>query len=353
MQTIDRSKPVMVTGATGYVAGWLVKKLLDQGATVHACVRDPSDVGKTQDLQTLADKSPGAIRFYKTDLLAEGSYSEAMAGCELVFHTASPFTINVTDKQRDLVDPALNGTRNILHTANHTDSVKRVVLTSSVGAMMTDGMDVAELAGGMLTEAAWNTSASLDYQAYFYSKTVAEKAAWEMAKAQSRWDLVVINPSFVVGGAVGAQTTSESFNIIRQMGDGTMKAGAPSFPTGAVDVRDVAEAHISAGFTPSAHGRYIVSGRDTNMVEIAQILHSKFGDKYPIPNKALPKFLLWLFGPIASKGMLTRKSVSRNYGVECRFDTTKGIKELGMNYRPLEESLADMFEYMIANGYFK
>ena len=81
----------MVTGATGYVAGWIVKKLLDEGLTVHAPVRNPDNIESLKYLDALASKSKGQIKYFKADLLKEGSYDEAMKDCELVFHTASPF----------------------------------------------------------------------------------------------------------------------------------------------------------------------------------------------------------------------------------------------------------------------
>ncbi|MEZ4294155.1 MAG: NAD(P)H-binding protein, partial [Polyangiaceae bacterium] len=91
MKKIDPKAPVLVTGATGYVASWLVKKLLDEGHTVHAAVRDPGSAAKLGHLTALAAKAPGKLRFFKADLTEPGSYAEAMKGCELVFHTASPF----------------------------------------------------------------------------------------------------------------------------------------------------------------------------------------------------------------------------------------------------------------------
>lgn len=350
MKTIDRSKPVMLTGATGYVAGWLVKKLLDEGLTVHAAVRDPSNPEKVGHLQALADNASGNIKFFKADLLDSGAYDEAMQGCELVFHTASPFTVTVKDKQRDLIDPALNGTRNVLESANRTETVKRVVLTSSCAAIYGDNKDAENAPNGVLTEDVWNTTSSMDHQTYSYSKTLAEKAAWEITEKQDRWDLVVINPSFVIGPAIAPQSTSESFSIITQLGDGTMKSGAPEYGFGAVDVRDIAEAHFRAGFTPSAKGRHIISGHDSNLLEMAKILHAEYGDSYPIPNKKVPKFLLWLVAPIATKGVMTRKMVGLNVGFRCPLDNSKSISELEMGYRPLQTSLFDMFEYMINNN---
>ena len=114
MKNIDKSKPVMVTGATGYVAGWLVKKLLDNGIIVHAPVRNPDNKKKLEHLQRLSKESGTEIKFFKADLLQKGSYEESMKDCQLVFHTASPFTSKIKDPQKELIDPALEGTRNVL-----------------------------------------------------------------------------------------------------------------------------------------------------------------------------------------------------------------------------------------------
>ncbi len=131
MMEIKRDKPVMITGATGYVAGWIVKKLLEAGLMVHAPIRNPSMPEKIQHLNNLADSLPGTIKYFKADLLDQGSYAGAMEGCGVVFHTASPFKIDVQDPQKELVDPALLGTKNVLEQASKTPSVDRVVLTSS------------------------------------------------------------------------------------------------------------------------------------------------------------------------------------------------------------------------------
>ncbi|MCE0506471.1 NAD-dependent epimerase/dehydratase family protein [Roseivivax sp. GX 12232] len=346
---IDTEKPVLVTGATGYVAGWIVQRLLQAGATVHAPIRDPERAEKTRHLDALAEDSPGTIRYFKADLLEDGSYAEAMAGCGVVFHTASPFTSDFEDPQRDLVDPALEGTRNVLTEAAKTESVTRVVVTSSCAAIYTDNSECAAAPGGVLTEDVWNTSASLEYQPYNYSKTVAEREAWAIAESQDGWRLVTVNPSLVIGPAIGGKPTSESFTIMERLGTGEFKQGAPRLGIGMVDVRDVADAHIAAGFLPEAQGRHITSGHDTDLYAASQELVGEFGDRFPLPGSAAPKWLVWLIAP---KAGLERGYVARNVGVPFRADNSKSRQALGVSYRPLGQSMREMFDYMIEEGYF-
>lgn len=344
--------PVMVTGATGYVAGWLVKKLLEGGFTVHAPVRDPENHTKIKHLNEIENNTPGSLKFFKADLLEEGSYLESMQGCSVVFHTASPFTSNVKDPQKELIDPALIGTKNVLMSVNKTQTVSRVVLTSSVAAIYGDNVDLKNTPDGVFTEDMWNTTSSLKHKPYSFSKTLAEKEAWKINEQQSRWDLVVINPSLVIGPGLNPDATSESFNIVRQFGNGKMKYGAPKMGLGAVDVREVAQAHLNAALKENAQGRHIVSGHNTDLLEMAKTLLPKYGDKYPIPRKALPKSLLWLIGPLVNKN-LSRSTISKNIDWPWKADNTKSKKELGISYRPLSESMNELFQQLIDSNKFR
>ena len=349
MTSIDTHIPVMITGATGYVAGWIVKKLLGEGFTVHAPVREPENPQKIFYLNEIAAKATGTIRYFQADLLEEGSYADAMDGCQVVFHTASPFKIDVTDPQKELIEPAQMGTRNVLKEVDRTPSVRRVVLTSSCAAIYGDNADLDDTPNGLFTEDIWNTSSSLAHQPYSYSKTLAEKEAWKINAKQSRWDLVTINPSLVIGPGINPHATSESFKIVKQFGDGSMKAGAPRYGFGVVDVRDLAEAHFRAAFTPAANGRYIISGHNTDFLSMAETLIDKYGDAYPIPRKAMPKWLAWLVAPMVNKAM-TRTIIARNVNRPWKGDNRKSIRELGMQYRPMKESMQDFFQQMIDNG---
>lgn len=348
---IDSNQKVLVTGATGYVAGWIVKQLVEAGVCVHAAVRDPDNELKVARLKALSEKGPGKVVLFKSDLLESGSYGQAMQGCATVFHTASPFVGRFNDAQQDLINPALLGTENVLLTANSTASVKRVVLTSSLVAIYGDAQDCAAAPNGTLTEEIWNTTSSVTHQPYAYSKTLAERAAWDIAEAQDQWSLVVINPGLVIGPTVSEQPTSLSHDICKSFGDGRMKVGTLPLELGMVDVRDVADAHLRAAYIKAASGRHIIVSEAKSFLGLARLLSEKYGADYPLPRKELPKLLIWLIGPIMDS-TITRKFVSRNAGCQWRASNSKSKEQLGMRYRSLKGSIEEMFQQMIDQDIF-
>ena len=346
MKNINKSKPVLVTGANGYVASWLVKKLLDEGRTVHAAVRNPENNEKVGHLKKMVSDAKGELHFFKADLLTPNAYKEAMQGCELVYHTASPFKTDVKDPEKELILPAVNGTANVLNTAKEVPSVKRVVVTSSCAAIYTDAIDSVNAPNGKLTEDIWNTTASLDYQPYSYSKTLAERKAWEIESSQNQWDLVTINMCLVMGPSLNPYSDCESMNILKMLGGGEMKMGAPKLGIGVVDVRDVAEAHFKAGFIPDANGRYITAAHNTDFLEMGTVLLPKYGDKFPLPKRALPKWLLMLVGPMINP-LFSRRFLRNNVNIPWNADNSKIKKDLGLTFRPLKETMEDSFQVMI------
>ncbi len=344
--TIPRENPVLVTGATGYVAGRVVERLLQEGLTVHATVRDPSKTDRLTYLNELADAHPGEIRFFGADLLKPGSFAEAMEGCSVVFHLASPFTNRVDDPQKELIDPAVHGTANVLEQANAVASVQRVVVTSSCAAIYGDSVDLAQTPRGVFDETVWNTTSTLSHNPYSLSKTLAEKKAWEIANAQDRWRLVVCNPALVMGPGIKIHGSSESLKFMNQLTDGTLSMGAPDIRIGIVDVRDLAEAHVRAGFLPDAEGRHVLVGTDASMMAMADALREDWAH-LPLPKRLLPKWLLWLVGPFAG---FSRTFVSRNIGYPWKADTSKSIEKLGLTYRPLAATMGDFAGQLADDG---
>ncbi len=348
MKEINRQKPILVTGGTGYIASWIIKLLLEKGLDVRATVRDKSKSEKFKHLIEIAENSNGKFTIFEADLLKVGSFQEAMVDCELVFHTASPFMISgIKDAQKQLIEPALNGTRNVLNSAKENKSVKRIVLTASVVSMHGDAVDMQDTENGIFTDKDWNTTSTATHRPYSYSKTIAEKEAWKIAKTQNQFDLVTVHPGFVLGASLTKRKDSVSIDFMISLLNGKLKTGVPNLTLGIVDVRDLAKVHVAAAFNPEAEGRYIASAGSSTMLELANILQKKYLTKFKIPKMQLPKIMLYLFGPLQG---FSWKYVSRNIGLPLKFDNSKSIKELGISYRPIEETVLDHAEQVIRDG---
>lgn len=127
------AQTALVTGGTGYIALWVVKILLEHGHNVHTTVRSLANEKKCKPLLDLQIQHPDKLTLFEADLLSPGSFAKSMQGCDTVYHIASPFLLpsQIKDGMKECVEPAIQGTRNVLTSVNDTESVKRVVLTSS------------------------------------------------------------------------------------------------------------------------------------------------------------------------------------------------------------------------------
>jgi nucleoside-diphosphate-sugar epimerase len=333
----------MVTGGTGYIGSWIVKGLLDKGYVIRLAVRNKNDQSKAKYLIDMAQNSPGELELWEADLLQEGSYDEAAKGSEFVIHSASPFTLNVKDPQKELVDPALKGTQNVLNAASRSGTVKRIILTSSVAAIHGDNIDMQEQDLEEFNEAHFNTSSSLEHQPYSYSKVVAEKEAWKIHDAQDQWQLIVINPSFVMGPPLNKTTHSESIALMKDLLTGKYRWGAPDLMFGFVDVRDVANAHILALENIQAHGRYLLAERVMSIFHFSKIIKKLYGKKYKLPMMKAPKFFVSLLAPSFD---LSRKFVQRNVEYSIKLNSYKSREQLHLTYTPIEKTVKDMVDRM-------
>ncbi|KAB2594775.1 cinnamoyl-CoA reductase 1-like [Pyrus ussuriensis x Pyrus communis] len=244
------SKNVCVTGASGYIASWLVKLLLQKGYTVKATVRDPNDAKKTEHLLSL-DGAKERLHLFKADLLEKGSFDAVIDGCVGVFHTASPAQFSVTDPQVEIIEPAVKGTLNVLNSCAKFPAVKRVVITSSLASV---GLSGKPLTSDVVMDETWYSDphfCETTKQWYPLSKTLAEEAAWKFAKGNGI-DLVTIHPGNAIGPPL-QPTLNLSVEFLLNLMSGIE---TPFINYTFVDVRDVAFAHIQAFEVPSASGRY-------------------------------------------------------------------------------------------------
>lgn len=339
---------ITVTGGTGYIASWIIKDLLESGHHVRMTVRDKGQVEKYQHLLDVEQEASGTLSVFESDLLKEDSFDEAIRGAKIVMHTASPFFLDdKNDPMKHLVEPAVKGTQNVLNSVNKSGSVTRVILTSSLAAIYGDNIDMINLGLSTLDEGCWNETSSIKHNAYSYSKTEAEKAAWAMVRIQKSWDLITIHPGFVLGPSLTKRVDSTSINTLLRILRGELKIGAPDLGFVFSDVRDISKAHLMAAFNTKALGRYIVANENGNLLDVAEIIEKAYPEIYELPKKKVPKFIIWLIGPFLG---FTRKFVKLNIGYPIAADNNRSIKELGMTYHTLEETIVDHVKQLTADG---
>jgi dihydroflavonol-4-reductase len=329
--------PVLVTGASGFIGAELTKQLLARGYRVRGTSRDPVLA------RTYLRDVPGAaerLELVEADLLEPESLARSAEGCEYAFHVASPFFLDAGDPQRDLVDPAVSGTRAILEACHHSERMRRVVVTSSIAAL-TDEPD-----GSLLTEASWNTTSSPTRSPYYFAKTQAERSAWAYVDEEApQFDLITILPAYVLGPSLVPRMSESARNLVN-LTNGTWP-GICSFPWWIVDVRDVAWSHVVAMETPEATGRYITGAATVAMREVVGHLRDAgWGDKYrlpwlPLDNRA-GTFIIKRAVRFQPPG--TRSWLRTHLGGEFNVDTSKIRRELGMKFRDPVRTLLEATE---------
>uniref|UniRef100_A0A2P2NHR2 cinnamoyl-CoA reductase n=1 Tax=Rhizophora mucronata TaxID=61149 RepID=A0A2P2NHR2_RHIMU len=309
---------ICVTGAGGFIASWMVKLLLEKGYTVKGTMRNPDDP-KNAHLRELEGAEERLI-LCKVDLLDYQSLQEAINGCAGVFHTASP----VTDDPEQMVEPAVEGTKNVIVAAAEA-KCRRVVFTSSIGAVY---MDPNRSPDAVVDESCWS---DLEFckntkNWYCYGKAVAEQAAWEVAK-EKEVDLVVVNPVLVLGPLLQSTVNASIIHILKYL-NGSAKTYANSVQA-YVHVRDVALAHILVYETPSASGRYLCAESVLHRGEVVEIL-AKFFPEYPVPTKC---------------------SDEKNPRVKPYKFTNQKLKDLGMEFTPTKQCLYETVKSLQEKGH--
>lgn len=342
------SELFVVTGASGFIASHVVAQLLAAGHRVRGTVRSLAREETYAHLRAL----PGAaerLELVEAELLEPSAFDELVRGARYVLHTASPYALDASDPQKDLVDPARRGTENVLEACAKAPSVSRVVVTSSMAAI-TDEPE----SDRVLSEADWNEKSSLTRNPYYYSKTVAERAAWDFVETSARsFDLVTINPFMVIGPSL-----SPALNTSNQLFADLLGGAYPGimrFTWGFVDVRDVARAHLLAATTPEASGRYLCAADTIAMRDVVELLREAgYGDR------ALPKlgmdcavgdYVVKLSSYFQPRGV--GSYLRTHVGRVPRYDNTKIQRELDLAFRDVRETIVETVKDLERWGHVK
>jgi dihydroflavonol-4-reductase len=330
--TTDKPPLVLVTGGTGFLAKWVIATLLRSPTPyrVRTTLRTPSRIDeiKSSLLEAgIPESQISALEFAHADLSSNDGWTTALKDVSYVQHIASPFPAHPPKDEYDLIIPAVEGTKRVMRAARDA-GVKRVVLTSSFAAIAYGARHVGRDASVPIIEDDWtDLSKPRIVPAYAKSKTLAERAAWEIVESESGlnsrsgsgsrspsgsgsasgstsgMELVVINPVNIYGPALGRED-STTFRSISEFLDGNAP-GIPRVQYGVVDVRDCAELHVLAMTHASAPGeRFICIGEGSLWMEdIAKILKKNLGDKArKVPTLVLPDMLVrgvGVFMPVA------------------------------------------------------
>jgi nucleoside-diphosphate-sugar epimerase len=274
------------------------------------------------------------------DLTKDDGWDAAVAGCEYVLHVASPIAVAEPKDENELIIPAREGARRAVGAAIKA-KVKRVVLTSSVAAA-SPGEDSAD---SVTDETQWTDLGDPRLNAYGKSKTLAEQAAWELARG-AETTLATVNPTLVLGPVL-SDDFSGSIQVVERLMTGRVP-GVPRLGWNIVDVRDVADLHLRAMTAPEAAGqRFIAAGSWAWMADVAMLLRAKLGaEAARVPTRQVPDFLLRLVG-LFDRDIA---SVTGGLGRKHDFSSAKAQSVLGWKLRPLEETIVDCARSLIAAG---
>lgn len=334
---------VLVTGGSGYIAGYCIQRLLDDGWWVRATLRDPGREAAVRDSLGAAAADRERLAFVVAELGSDAGWAEAAAGVDYVLHLASPLPASNPRDDDELVIPARDGTLRVLRAARGA-GVRRVVVTSSTAAVFY-GYGGREQP---FTEADWSDPDNrADSSAYERSKTHAERAAWDfMQREGGALEMTTVNPGAVLGPVLG-HDFSASLEIVRKLLEGAVP-GCPRMGWPLVDVRDVADLQLRAMTHPRAPGeRFLAAGEFLWMADIARVLRQRLPEAArKVPTRELPNWLVRLaalFDPVVASRLF-------ELGKLRRASADKARAWLGWQPRPIEDSIVDCAESLIRHG---
>ncbi|MGV9422807.1 NAD-dependent epimerase/dehydratase family protein [Streptomyces sp. NPDC003656] len=334
---------VLVTGGTGYIAGWCVTELLRRGYSVRTTIRTPGREQAVVDA-VAPEVSPGdtdRLSFAVADLTADAGWDEAMAGVDRVLHVASPLG---TTESGDLVTPARDGTLRVLRAATRA-GVARVVMTSAANTASPSSYAT----DGVTDETLWTDPDDPSLIPYRRAKTLAERAAWDfMATHDGPTELTTVLPGAVFGPVLTADAQG-SVGIVARMLSGKMP-GVPRIGLEIVDVRDLVDIHLRAMTSPAAAGqRFLATGEFLWMADMARVLRDGLGSPWAgrVPTRRLPDFAVRL---AARFGDPTLREITPALGRRNRHSTEKAHRLLGWQPRPAAQAVLDCAESLITHG---
>lgn len=332
----------LVTGGSGYIAGFLIRQLIDNGWQVHTTVRS---LKREAEVRGWLNLDNSKLQFFAADLENDAGRAEAMAGCSHVAHVASPFPLAVPKHADELVVPAREGVLRALRFAKAA-GIGRFVLTSSMAAIAYGHGKGRDL----YNEADWTNLDNPEVMPYPRSKTVAERAARDWIAAEGGdMEFASVNPAAVFGPLL-SDDLSTSIEVVKQLLEGKVPM-CPDIGFGTIDVRDVADLHYRALTAPRIRDeRYVCSGPFLKMIEVADILRANLGEQArKVPTRKMPDWLLKLFALVRPE----LKQLVAELGNVRGGDSSHAMKTLGWTMHTPEEAVLATAHSLLERGIVK
>lgn len=336
---------VLVTGGTGYIAGEIIKRLLERGWIVHTTARS---VAKSEAGLRERFGNPGDDRFkvFQADLMSDDGWAEAATGCTHVAHVASPIPAAPPKHEDDLIVPARDGTLRALRFAKEAGAT-RFVQTSSFAAI---GYGRSEKVY-TVDESDWTDLSHPDIYPYVKSKTIAERSARDwVAENGGDLEFVSVNPSMVLG-PVDSGDFSASVEVVRQLLSGEVPM-APDLGFAIVDVRDVADLHVKCLEEPGLAGeRFMAAGKFMKFLEIGAVLRDGLSAQQSrkVPTRRMPNWMVSVLS-LFNAGV---KSIKSEIGKTRHADSSHALERLGWKTRSEEDTILDCAKSLIDHGVVK
>ena len=331
-----------VTGASGFIGSHVVANLLARGRKVRATVRDAGDPIRVDHLKGLEIAEGGRLEIVEMDLFDESSVHAAIAGCTDLIHTAAAVRISAKDPQRQIVDPSVIGTQNVISAIDAAGTVERFVHTSSTAAIR----PMKWKDGQTLTTETWADDATLEDNPYGLAKVLAERIVreWHSDGGDGKPRMVTIHPSVVFGPSMSKIHLRGSLSFL----DALVKRKVPlliPIQINIVDVRDVAEAHVRGLTMGENAGRYLTVSGDMQFSEISRVLREGY-PSLKTPRFTVPYLVALLAGPLFDK-RITRSWARQHLRRKLYWDATPAERELGMTWKGARESILDSVPGML------
>ena len=340
MSPIPKGGTVAVTGAAGFIGSWVVRLLLDKGYRVRACVRDINDAERTDFLRQMPGYASGRLTLHSADLDNAGCFDDIFKGCNGVAHVSHISTYEDHEYVKKVCD-------HIINSVNKSETVNRVVVTSSVAAVMSE-MDLDELVRRpVLYEDRFpddlNPRRTPERQGYSMGKIIAENSFSEAAEKNGAWDSITCCPADNVGPIQAPHQKDRGpwQHHIEAMLLGNYNQTWVYRPWTPVDVRDDAACHI--GLLESVHvkngERYIAWSTETINVE----------DVCAGIDSVLPELNFKVTAPVEvhPEKLQAREQKYRAIWAQCDLRNERMRAVTGVTFRPFEESLRDCVESLL------